>query len=195
MSRALKRTGWLRRNRRALLAILVLLPATLGIMFANQWIGYFDEWPSRPVNATAGDTLEYGNAHWQVEPADRVTGDSAEGRERDLPAGTDLVVVTVDVDPTGTGPDGVPDLCYVRLEESGGGAATRSWANVPSGSISLDGPGPVLTSCSSDLSGPYSFEAEFVVPADAGEGTTLAVNIIVGGSLPDYARFTLDPVE
>jgi hypothetical protein len=195
VSRALKRVGWLRRNRRALLAILVLLPATLGIVFANQWIGYFDEWPSRPVNATAGDTLDYGNANWQVEPADHVSGDSAQGRERNLPAGTDLVVVTVDVDPTGTGPDGVPDLCSVRLEESGGGAATRSWANVPSGSIPLDGAGPELTSCSSELSTPYSFDAEFVVPADAGEDTTLAVHIIVAGELPEYARFTLNPVD
>lgn len=191
MSRSGKRVGWLRRNGRALLAVLVLLPVTVGIMFANQWIRYFEEWPSRPVNAAVGETLEYGNARWRVESTDRVSADSAAGRERDLPAGTDLISVTVEVDPTGTGPDGVPDLCTARLEESGGGTVTRSWSNGSRGAL-LGGAGPSLTSCSSDLSTRYSFEAEFVVPAEAGESSSFTVNIAVPGFLPEYGRFALD---
>ena len=185
-----KPAGWLRRNSRALVAIVVLLPATLGIMFANQWIGYFDEWPSRPVTAEAGETLDYGNARWSVEGTDRVAGDSAAGRDRDLPAGSDLVVVTIAVDPTGTGPDGVPDLCTVRLEESGGQQPTRRWSN--GGAIPLDGAGPDRTSCSSELTEPYTFDAQFVVPADAGEAGSLSVGIIVVDALPEYASITLD---
>ena len=185
-----KPAGWLRRNHRALLAVLVLLPATLGIMFANQWLGYFDEWPSRPVPAAAGETIEYGNARWSVEASDRVLGDSAAGRERDLPTGTDLLVVTVAVDPTGTGPDGKPDLCSARLEESGGQHATRTWSN--QGPISLDGPGPERTSCSSKLTTPYTFDAEFVVPAEAGESSSLSVSIVVVEALPEYASLALD---
>lgn len=184
--------GWLRRNRRALLAVLVLLPTTLGIMVANQWVRYFEEWPSRPVDVAAGETLDYGNARWSVEATDRVIGASAEGRERDLPAGTDLVLATVRVDPTGTDPDGVPDLCTVRLEESGGENATRSWSNAAGGAIPLDGAGPSLTSCSSELSTTYTFDAEFVVPADAGDSSTLTVGIAVVDALPEYARFALD---
>ncbi|WP_146073479.1 hypothetical protein [Cryobacterium sp. N22] len=191
MSRGGKRVGWLRRNGRALLAVLVLLPVTVGIMFANQWIRYFEEWPSRPVNAAVGETLEYGNARWRIESTARVSADSAAGRERDLPAGTDLISVTVEVDPTGTGPDGVPDLCTARLEESGGGTVTRSWSNGSRGAL-LGGAGPLLTSCSSDLSTRYSFEAEFVVPAEAGESSSLTVNIAVPGFLPEYGRFALD---
>jgi hypothetical protein len=185
-----KPAGWLRRNSRALVAIVVLLPATLGIMFANQWIGYFEEWPSRPVDAAAGETLEYGNARWSIEATDRVPGTSAAGRERDLPDGTDLVVVTVRVDPTGFGPDGVPDLCTVRLEESGGTTPTRSWAN--GGAISLDGSGPDLVSCSSELTTPYTFDAQFVVPTDAGDSSKFTVGIAVVTELPEYARFALD---
>ena len=191
MSRGSKRVGWLRRNSRALLAVLVLLPLTVGIMFANQWIRYFEEWPSRPVNAAVGETLEYGNARWRVESTDRVSADSAAGRERDLPAGTDLISVTVEVDPTGTGPDGVPDLCTARLEESGGGTVTRSWSNGSRGAL-LGGAGPLLTSCSSEVSTRYSFEAEFVVPAEAGESSSFTVNIAVPGFLPEYGRFALD---
>ena len=183
--------GWLRRNGRALLAVLVLLPVTVGIMFANQWIRYFEEWPSRPVNAAVGETLEYGNARWRIESTDRVSADSAAGRERDLPAGTDLISVTVEVDPTGTGPDGVPDLCTARLEESGGGTVTRSWSNGSRGAL-LGGAGPLLTSCSSEVSTRYSFEAEFVVPAEAGESSSFTVNIAVPGFLPEYGRFALD---
>lgn len=191
MSRGGAPVGWLRRNGRALLAVLVLLPLTVGIMFANQWLRYFEEWPSRPVNAAIGETLEYGNARWRIESTDRISADSDAGRERDLPAGTDLVSVTVEVDPTGTGPDGVPDLCAARLEESGGGTVTRSWSN-GSRSALLGGVGPTLTSCSSDLSTRYSFEAEFVVPAEAGESSNLTINISVPGFLPEYARFALD---
>ena len=186
-----KPAGWLRRNSRALVAIVVLLPATLGIMFANQWIGYFEQWPSRPVDAAAGEALEYGNARWSIVATDRVPGTSPAGRERDLPDGTDLVVVTVRVDPTGFGPDGVPDLCTARLEESGGGTVTRSWSNGSRGAL-LGGAGPLLTSCSSEVSTRYSFEAEFVVPAGAGESSSFTINIAVPGFLPEYGRFALD---
>ena len=192
MSRGGERAGWLRRNGRALLAILVLLPATLGIMFANQWIRYVEDGPSRSVNVTAGETLEYGNARWRIEATDRVNADSAAGRERDLPAGTDLISVTVEVDPTSTGPDGVPDGCTARLEESGGGTVTRSWTNASQGAIDLGRGGPSLTSCSSDLSTRYSFVAEFVVPTEAGESSSLTVNITVAEFLPEYAKFALD---
>jgi len=187
---AVEPAGWLKRNRRALLAVLVLLPATLGIMFANQWLGYFEEWPSRPVPAAAGETIEYGNARWSIETSDRVLGDSAAGRERNLPAGSDLLVVTVAVDPTGTGPDGKTDLCSARLEESGRQEATRTWSNT--GPISLDGPGPERTSCSSTLTTPYTFDAQFVVPADAGKASSLSVSIVVVEALPDYASLALD---
>jgi hypothetical protein len=186
----LKRAGWLRRNARPLVAVVVLLPATLGIMFANQWLGYVDQRPTRPMDVAAGETLDYGNAHWRVEETDRVPGDSAAGRERDLPAGTDLMVVTVRVDPTGPGPDGKYDGCTVRLEESGGNTPTRSWTN--GGAISLDGSGPTLASCSSELGTPYTFDAQFVVPRDAGESSDFTLGISVVTELPEYARFALD---
>jgi len=185
-----KPVGWLRRNIRGLVAVVVLLPVTLGIMFATQWISYFEGWPSRPVNVRAGDTLEYGNARWHIEGFDRVLGDSAAGRERDLPAGTDLLVVTVLVDPTGTGPDGVPDLCAVRLEESGADTPTRRWSN--GGAISLDGALSAHTSCSSEVSTRYTFDAEFVIPTDAGESSAFSVDIYVEDALPEYASFALD---
>jgi hypothetical protein len=186
-----KPVGWFTRNTPALLAVLVLLPATLGIMFANQWIGRLEERPSRPVEATIGETVDYANAAWTIEATDRVPGSSAAGLERGLPAGTDLIVVTVGVSPAAPGADGLYDLCTVRLEESGDDRATRTWSNAARGTIRLTGDGPVLTSCSSESSSPYSFDAEFVVPTETGDFSDLTAGIVVPDALPEYARFAL----
>jgi hypothetical protein len=182
--------GWFRRNRRALLAVVVLLPATLGIMFANQWVGYFAEWPSRPVPVAVGGSVDYADALRSITSSERVTGGSAAGAERGLPADTDLVSVTLSVTPGGPVDD--DDLCRVWLEESGGSHAARKWSPSGSGAISLDGPRPEVTSCSSELSDPYTFTAEFVVPADAGDTGQLSVGVAVASALPEFARFALD---
>jgi hypothetical protein len=184
--------GWLRRNRTALLAVLVLMPTTLGIMFANQWIGQLEERPSRPVDVAVGETVDYANASWSVEGAERVPGTSGAGRERGLPSGTDLIVVTVWVSPSGHGADGAHDLCSVRLEESGGRGETRSWSNAAGGAISLEGDGPHLTSCNSEQSSPYTFDAQFIVPADTGDLSALTAGLVVIDALPQYARFALE---
>lgn len=186
------RPGWFRQNRVALLAVLVLLPTTLGIMFAYQWLGYFEQWPSRPVDVAAGDSVEYGRSEWRIESTDRFGADSVAGTERDLPGGTDLIVITVRVVPSGTGTDEEHDLCAVRLEETGGGNPPRSWTNASGGAVPLAGTAPERTSCSRELRTPYTFDAQFVVPADTGDWAALTLAISVDEELPEYARFTLD---
>jgi len=187
-----RRPGWLRRNALALVAVAVLLPATLAITMANQWSTYLAGSPSRPLDVADGATVEYGHSGWQVEKTDRVSGTSAAGQERDLPAGTDLVIVTVRVDPIEFLEDGTAELCTARLEEDGGTGLPRSWGNAAGSPISLDGPGPDLVSCSSDQRTSYTFDAEFVVPTDAGDGATLSLGIAVPTEFPDYLRFALD---
>jgi hypothetical protein len=189
--RSSKPVGWFTRNTRALLVVLVLLPATLGIMFAHQWIGRLEERPSRPVDVATGESVDYANAAWTIEATERVPGTSAAGLERGLPAGTDLIVVTVAVSPAAPGADGLSDPCTVRLEESGRDGATRTWSNATRGRIQLAGDGPELTSCSSELGSPYSFDAEFVVPAETGDFSHLTAGIVVPDALPEYARFAL----
>jgi hypothetical protein len=186
------RRGWFRGNRLALAAVLVLLPATLWVTFANSWFGYFEGWPSRPIDVAAGEPLDYGGAGWQIESTERYSADSETGRERNLPASTDLLVVTVRVDPVTppAGEDGM--LCTARLEEIDGAAADRSWSNGTRGAVQLDGDTPEFGSCNAEQRSPYSFGAEFVVPADAGDAARLAIGIAVVRELPDYARFALD---
>jgi len=186
------RPGWFRQNRLALLAVLVLLPVTLGIMFAYQWLGYFERFPSRPVDVATGDSIQYGRSEWRIDSTDRFGADSARGQERGLPAGTDLIVVTVRVVPSSTGTDKEHDLCTVRLEETGGEHPTRSWANATGAAVPLTGTGPDLTSCSRELRTPYTFDAQFVVPADTGDWSALTLGASVVTELPEYARFSLD---
>lgn len=188
----MRRPGWLRRNWLALAAVAVLLPATLAITAANQWSTYLAGSPSSPLDVAAGVAVHYGHSGWQVEGTERVSATSAAGQERKLPAGTDLVIVTVRVDPIELLEDGTAELCTARLEEDGGTGLPRSWGNASSNPVPLAGPGPELRSCSSEQRIPYTFDAEFVVPADAGDGATLSLGISVPAEFPDYLRFALD---
>jgi len=192
VGRTARRPGWLRRNRLALAAVAVLLPATLAITSANEWSTSLAASPSRPVDVAAGDTVQYGPSRWHVEKTARVSATSAVGQERDLPAGTDLLVVTVRVDPRELVEGAASGGCIARLEEHGGPGPARSWGSASANPITLAGPGPEFTSCSSEQVSPYSFDAEFVVPADAGDGATLSVGIAVVDEFPAYLRMDLD---
>jgi hypothetical protein len=191
MGRTVRPAGWLRQNRWALVIVAVLLPATLAITFSSAWQGYFNERPSRPVDVAVGETVEYADAGWRIEGTERFDSASLVGTERDLPSGTELLLVTVAVDPHAESEPGDAAACTARLEESGN-AVTRSWAAVAANPVSLDGSGPEQKSCSTTATAPYSFEAEFVVPADAGRDGTLTLGVSVLAELPRYARFALD---
>lgn len=134
--------------------------------------------------------MEYGSATWQIESTERFSAISATGKERDLPPGTDLVVVEVRVDPSDAPVDEDAELCLAQLEETG--PAARMWGNVRSSPIILDGATPEFGSCRPGQDAPYTFEAEFIVPADAGENGRLALHIVQATELPEYARFALD---
>lgn len=184
--------GRARHNLLALGAVAILLPATLWVSFANEWFTFYDAWPSRPIDVAAGQSLEYGGSTWLIESTDRITANSADGRERGLPTGTDLLAVTVRVDPPAVTRADDEALCTTRLEETDGGAPARSWIDATKSPISLTGTQPGLSSCSGEELSPYSFRAEFIVPSDAGSTAGLAIGIAVAPELPDYARFELD---
>ncbi|WP_213815363.1 hypothetical protein [Glaciihabitans sp. dw_435] len=183
--------SWWRRNRIALLVVVVLLPATLAITFAQQWLSYFDQRPSRPVDLSTSKTVDFADTGWRIVSTTRVAASSSEGADRALPPGTDLVSVTVDVTPHGLSGDDNSPMCTVRLEDFHGTGEDRSWSTVTSGAISLAGNGPDNVGCDSEESGPYSFTAEFVVPPTAGSDSDLALSIAVVSEFPDYLRLTL----
>ncbi|WP_411699514.1 hypothetical protein [Conyzicola sp.] len=177
---------WLRRNWIGLVAVAVLLPATVGITFATEWTQYFGGRASAPVTVDAGDTAEFAQARWSVDSTQRISASSAEGEKIGLPAGSDLVVVTVRVSPAG---DAEPPGCQVQLEEFDGGSVSRSWDDAATDPIDYDPSEGTASICPTDAVAPYVLESTFVVASDASDDLALAVT--VPSELPRYLSFRL----
>lgn len=170
--------GWLRRNWVPLAALVVLLPATIGLTFSAQWLGYFATWPTQPTVVAVSQTAPYADAGWTVVDSERVAADSDAGRDAGLPEGTDLVSVSIRVEPDGESP-----FCSLALDELRDDTIERTW-DTDQFYNAAD-----RTGCDTDYSVPYSFEVAFLVPSDAGtDGTALAVNLSSPDELPGYLR-------
>ena len=175
---------WLRRNWIGLIAVGVLVPATVGITFANEWTEYFGGRPSAPTSVAAGDTVDFADSGFVLRDSRRIPAASAEGEKIGLPAGSDLVVVTVSVTPDGEAPG-----CIVRLEEFDGAAVTRSWGDSSFDPIDFTATEGTKSYCATDEAGPYLLESVFVVASDAGDD--LAVALTVASELPRYLSLRL----
>jgi hypothetical protein len=180
-------TPWLRRNWIGLVAVAVLAPATVGITFATEWNAYFGERPSSPVSAAANETVDFAHARWTLDGSRRISGSSAEAEELGLPAGSDLVVVSVRVSPE-AGRGETPG-CLVTLDERNGSSVTRSWGKSVTDPINYAPTEGTESYCSSEAVGPYTLESVFVVASDAGDD--LALSVTVASELPRYLSFRL----
>ena len=181
--------AWLRSNRVGLVAVAILLPATVGITFANEWTAYFGQRPSVPVDVAPGDTGTFAATDWVVEDTERIPAAGAEGEEIGLPAGSELVVVSVRVTPGDLDSNGESPRCLLDLEELDGGTVTRGWGDALSDPISFDTADGAESICTASNTDPYLLETIFVVPADAGDELALAVTVV--GELPEYLRLRL----
>ncbi|PPF78932.1 hypothetical protein C5B96_13955 [Subtercola sp. Z020] len=181
--------GWLRRNGLALAAVVVLVPLTVGITFSNEWISYYAERPSQPVVVGAGAAADFAGTGWRIEGSRRIAADSAEGADASLPAGSQLVVVTVGVTPRELDDEGTSPFCEVRLQEAGGGELARSWGDASFEPIDYRVSEEAETACTSELTTPYRFEALFVIPAEV--DTALVLRLEVVEELPRYLALTL----
>ena len=177
---------WLRRNWIGLIAVAVLLPVTVGVTFSTQWTAYFGGRPSAPISIAAGDSTDFAQTEWTVEGTKRISAASAEGEEIGLPAGSDLVVVTVRVSPDG---DAVPPGCLVSLEEFDGDSVSRTWSNSSTDPIDYDPTEGTQSYCPSDAVGPYVLESIFVVASDASDDLAMALS--VASEIPRYLSLRL----
>lgn len=189
-------TTWLRRNAIALIAVLVLAPTTIAVAVANEWGAYLSERPSQPVDIAAEHTTRFAGTDWRVDGITRFSESSPEGLSADLPAGTDLVAVTVQVTPDQLDEDGKLPSCIVRLGEYRGTSSTeiRSWITEGFSPLGWEYRDDTESGCVSEpepeeLYTPYRFTSYFVVPADASDDFGLQVQ--VGSELPRYLLFRL----
>ncbi|MFB2598075.1 hypothetical protein ACEXQE_09810 [Herbiconiux sp. P17] len=185
----LPRRGWWRRNWIGLVAVAVLVPATLAVTFSAEWGRYYADRPSQPIPVAAGESIDFAGASWQVLDSRRIPSSSAEGVDARLPEGTDLVVVTVSVAPHELDADGKSPFCNLQLDEMRGSEVLRSWKDAEFSDIDYDGDPDAGSGCSSDETGDYTFETLFVVPSGASD--ELAVQLESLDELPRYLRFAL----
>lgn len=150
--RRMGRGGWWRRNRLALIACAVLLPATFGIIGWNEWSTAFAGWRTAAFEAEAGRAVDFGGASWG--PA--TVAEVAPSAEFDVPQGAELIEVTVPVVPGGEEPSCFPPV----LRETGG--AQREWKH--GGYLFL---GWDDTSCSLMGSEPFELVVPYLIPSDA----------------------------
>lgn len=179
-------SGWWRRNRVALVAVLLIAPVTVGVVFQKEWGGFARD----AVDVVVGDDASYGGAGWRVTDVDRIRWSSGPGAERELPAGTDLVVVRLAVTPHDL-EGGESTGCTLELDEGEGDRSDRLWGPAPSTYVPYDPDGGTSTYCDPSRTTPYELAASFLVPVDAGEDARLRITVEADDELPRYLRISL----
>ncbi len=169
--------GWWRRNAVSLVAIAVLLPATVGVIAVNEWSESDSGRATKPLTVAAGETVTYGGA--TVGPA------KAEFAEDPLaPAGTRVVTATVLVTPGDS-----PLSCTTpQLHEAG--AAGRQW-NEASLELERDFDADRHSFCDPEVPIRYSLTLDYLVPDDAAGPFVIAVES--ADELPEFVRLIIAP--
>jgi hypothetical protein len=182
---------WLRRNAVALVGIAVLTPATIAVTFSTEWSTFLTTRPTQPVAVAAGLAAEFDGAEWQVARTERISSASSEGVKAGLPAGSDLVLVTVEVDPGDLAAEDKSSFCTIRLGEyeGSGDTAIRSWGDATYAAIDYRLPDGVESGCSPDVIEPYRFTSTFVIADDASDN--LGALLEVPDQLPRYLLLRL----
>lgn len=182
--------GWWRRNWIGLVGVLVLAPLTIAFTFQSEWGRYYETRPSQPVTVDSGERVEFGGTGWQLVGADRIPGTSPDLADAGMPAGSDLVVVTIEVEPMQLDAEGKAPGCQLQLDQLTGSdtrtdtIVQRSWGDAGFSNIDFELDPDALTYCDSEITEPYTLETLFVIPSDA-EGS-FGVQVQLIDELPRY---------
>ena len=141
-------------------------------------------------DVAVGADTDFGTTTWRVDGADRIRWSSDPGVERELPVGTDLVVVRMTVIPHAI-VDWASEGCTLMLDEADGDRSARTWEPASSSYLDLDFDDPTTTGCDSTRLGRYEAAVGFLVPVDAGEDADLRLAVQTVDQLPRYLRVTL----
>lgn len=161
---------------------MVLLVATVWITSAKEWTDYFGARPTQELSVAVAEEVTFGGATWQLENVLAGTSDDVDK----IPDGTTLVVVRVDVTPTG---GAEAPTCMLRLIERGGDAGDREWSSAAQRPIDYRTTDGFTSYCAADATEPYSLEVPFVIPTDATGQFSLLIE--VAQELPQFLRLEL----
>lgn len=183
---------WWARNRLPLVVAAVLVPLTIGVTFGSEWWQYFSGRPVQRTAAGRGSSVLYARAEFTVDGVSRISADSAAGRADGLPAGSDLILVTLSIAPKRVHDDGSSTLCTMELDELDRGTVTRHWTDANFDPIDYRRADGLESGCNSALQHAYRAQVPFVVPAGAGTGDTeLALLLYSADVLPKALRLRL----
>jgi len=178
---AARAPGWWRRNRLALIALVILVPATAAAIGWQEWYQYFG-FGARPVSAVEVDedeSIEFAGATWGPIRG----GEIADVTGLDVPRDSRLIAVAV---PVQASTEGIGCATPTLVEQSTG----RGWDPVRD-RIGLEYDSDEPTTCNSSEAGDYELILPFVVPDDAdGPFWVDIMPYDAGGS---YLRFSFEP--
>jgi len=178
--------GWWRRNAVALIALAVLVPATFGGAAWWEWkYAYPDSGkPLYAVEPTKSGTVDLVGATWGPVKAKAITDTSG----LDMPDDAQLVLVGIDVTPTGTK---APTCWAPTLVEQGTGRTWQS-SRLELGLLSnSDEPDTCVPTLEGEKAEPYQLILPFVLPDDARGPYWVIVEPLFAESR--FVRFSIDP--
>lgn len=173
----MKRQGWWRRNAVALIALAVLLPATVIATGYNEWNGYFSGRPVLPITVAAGEEEVVSGETWGPAQIELVEDDDP--RATGVPSGARLVVATIEV------PVGAECFAPMLREVDG---LEREWNQARRVELNWHTSDGASGYCSAE-NVTSRLETPFVVPADATGPFELDVSI--PDELPRFLRFVV----
>lgn len=165
---------WARCNRWFLIALVVLLPLTVGLIGFREWSASFGSSPVIPRAVAAGETV--GGATWG-----EATLEEMPMTEGEAPEGARAALLRIQVDPSGD-----PIECGSPvLHETAG--LQRSWDLTRSAGELPDGLEEELR-CPEGSTAAFELVVPFILPADA-EGP-FSIDVEVPELSPQFLRFT-----
>lgn len=167
-------SAWWRANRWYLLALLVLLPASVVVAMIPRWFPYLERQPAAE-SVERGDTARYSGADFTLTGLEVLDGDDWGVPE------ADVVVATLVVDVV----EPVETVCELQVVSAEGAGFERFWDEAPYSS-DYDVPDEYETRCSLAEAGSFDVRIPFLVPAD--EVAEPVVQVTAWGSLPRVLR-------
>lgn len=165
--------GWWRRRRPALIIVAVLLPVAIVVSLFIDVPNYLSSHPTQQREVPAATTTHYADLAIRLEDRRVITANSARGRELEVPSGTELVVVTLRIDPSSAPKRS--SYCTVSLVEPTA-AGDRVWEIGFSSLVEV--PHGDESSCSAGHGAPYTMQGAVLLPAGAAAHALVRVSVL-----------------
>lgn len=185
---------WVRSHRWALIALVVLIPATVLAALSVVWFDYTDTHTQNPTPIPSGEAGTWvvtrpsdatplaapPTAKLSLTSYEVVSWDSDTGKDVGLLEGTEAVSAIIHVDARSLPDDSYS--CYARLLAPSP-EGDREW-DTASSEIDYYPSGDLHANCDLSDGSEFEWEAVFVVPEGVGENARLVIRD--GSPLPEY---------